>query len=62
MTVLEYMSDVLDSPARKALKKVKFVLLMNMYRVPGEFALTKTISEFDQNKSPGYWSVYYSTS
>ena len=56
MTVLEYMLDVLDSPVRKTLKEVKFVLIMDMCRVPAEFALTKTISEPDQNKASGCWS------
>ena len=38
------------------------MLIMDMCRVPGEFALTNTISEPDQNKAPECWSICYSTS
>jgi hypothetical protein len=64
--VLEYLHECLDARARRAsgaaFKEVKFVLIMDMCRVPGEFALTKTISEPDQNKAPECWSICYSTS
>jgi hypothetical protein len=52
----------LDSSARKALKEVKFVLIMDMCRVPGEFSLKDKISDPDQDKAPGCWSICYSTS
>jgi hypothetical protein len=61
--VLEYLRKYLDAPAREALtpKRVRFVLIMDMCRVPGPFASTDKI-EPDRNKAPGCWSICYSTS
>ena len=64
--VLEYLRNLPDATARDAhpLKEVKFVLILDMCWVPGkfEFAITDTISELDEKKAPGYWSMFYSTS
>ena len=63
--VLEYLRKFLDEPARGTVykpKSVKFVLIMDVCRVPGEFTLTDKISEPDQKKAPGCWSICYSTS
>jgi hypothetical protein len=63
--VLEYLRKFLDEPARGIVhqpKSVKFVLIMDVCRVPGEFTLTDKISETDQKKAPGCWSICYSTS
>ena len=56
MTVLEYLNECLDVKTRRAtgMKDLKFVLIMDMCRVPGEFefALTQTISEPEHNNAP----------
>jgi hypothetical protein len=62
--VLKCLREILDKRARDACppKEVKFLLILDMCRDPGAFALTDTISEPDLNKAPGCWCICYSTS
>jgi hypothetical protein len=64
LTVLEYLNECFSDKARRCAgiwKELTFLLLMDMCRVPGQFDLTQTISEPEQNKAPGCWSICYST-
>ncbi len=68
LRVLEYLNECLDIKARRCAmsqnQELKFLLIMDMYRVPGEFEfpLTQTISEPKQKNAPRCWSICYSTS